>query len=231
MDLKKIFSALKETILEQFFPVTCPFCGKVISFRLDSCEECRKNLSFLTDVCERCGKRKCICDRLVYLDRVFAPFVYEGSVEFSIHRFKFQGHPEYATVFARYIVGYYGLNRLKEDFDCIAFVPMIRSHQRERGYNQAEELAKAIGNFSGLPVLSHALIKTRKTPAQHFLSYEERIINLSGAFSPGNDSFSGKRVLLCDDVYTTGTTLNECSRVLKNNGAVQVTGAVIASAQ
>lgn len=98
--MKNRLSELKELILEQFFPVTCPFCGKVISFRLSTCESCEKDLEFLSGVCGRCSKSVCICERLVVLERVFAPFSYDGAVEQAIHRFKFQNHPEYAKVLA-----------------------------------------------------------------------------------------------------------------------------------
>lgn len=229
--MKNRLSELKELILEQFFPVTCPFCGKVISFRLSTCESCEKDLEFLSGVCGRCSKSVCICERLVVLERVFAPFSYDGAVEQAIHRFKFQNHPEYAKVLAGYIVKCFGTNQLTERFDCIVPVPMEKAHRRERGYNQAEELALSLGNLCGLSVLSDALRKIKKTPPQHLLSYEERLDNLKGVFGTGSDSIEGKRVLLCDDVCTTGVTMETCATLLKKNGAASVSGVVVASTQ
>ncbi len=231
MKLKKRLADWKELILEQFFPVTCPFCGKVISFRLSCCESCGASLIFLENVCERCRKKDCVCERFTVLERVYAPFGYDGAVKHAIQSFKFGNHPEYAKVLAGYIMKYFGTNQLGELYDCIVPVPMDRAHKRERGYNQAEELAAALGSFCDLPVLNDALRKVRKTAPQHLLSYEKRVKNLKGAYECGEASVEGKRVLLCDDVYTTGTTLETCAVILKEHGASSVSGIAVASVQ
>lgn len=229
--MKDSFFHLKELVLEQFFPVTCPFCGMVISYKLSNCDACGEKLEFLHDVCERCRKRKCICERLTVLKTVYAPFSYDGIVEDAIRRFKFKNHPEYAKTLVEYIVKCFGIKQLTEKIDCIVPVPMEKSHKRERGYNQAEELAVELGKLCRLPVLKDALRKVKKTSPQHLLSYEERLENLKNVFDLGNDPVEGKRILLCDDVYTTGITLETCAEALKKNGAISISGIVVASTQ
>lgn len=227
--MKERLYELKELILEQFFPATCPFCGKVISFREDSCACCAEKLSLFDEpVCLRCGKTECICERLSSIDEIAAPFSYEEHIEKAIDRFKFRDHPEYAKAFAKQIAGKLGTDRV---YDAIAFVPMDRGRQKERGYNQAEELANALGECLNLPVLADALVKTKKTAQQHLLPLDERRENLQKAFTPGEDKVDGLRLLLCDDVVTTGITMDQCAKTLKENGAASVTGAAFASVQ
>lgn len=230
MAAKTALYNLKETVLEQFFPVTCPFCGTVISFRQDCCDKCRPLLNALKGCCSRCGKQKCICERLNFIDRLFAPFPYDNLVQNAVARFKFQGHREYAKMLAAYMALCLRTSG-KINADFIVYVPMERAKYRERGYNQAEELAKELGTQIGVPVLEHALLKKKKTPLQHLLTLEERKENLKGVFTLGGVDISGKRLLLCDDVCTTGMTMEFCAEVLKKHGAAVVTGISFASTQ
>ena len=219
---------LKEIVLEQFYPNCCPFCDRMISYRALLCSRCFDNLPKLQGVCPDCGKELCICDQFESLDRVTAPFFYEAQVREAIHQFKFHDRYDYARPFAEYVIRILQEKGLTDRFDCIVAVPMDKKREAERGYNQAFLLAKELGSRLGLPVLKDALRKKKDIPIQHLLSYEERRTNLKDAYFSGKSTVVGKRVLLCDDVYTTGATLESCAKVLKEQGAENVFGIVIA---
>ena len=110
-------------------------------------------------------------------------------------------------------------------FDYIVPVPVHRDRERARGFNQAEKIARHLAGRIGVPVLPRAVRRNRKTAPQRSLSAEDRYINLDGAFSVNTADFgriSDSRILLLDDVYTTGATAHQCGRVLKEAGALRV---------
>ena len=110
-------------------------------------------------------------------------------------------------------------------FDYIVPVPVHRDRERARGFNQAEKIARHLAVRIGVPVLPRAVRRNRKTAPQRSLSAEDRYINLDGAFSVNTADFgriSDSRILLLDDVYTTGATAHQCGRVLKEAGALRV---------
>jgi len=226
--VKKFFVRCKEVLLEQFFPDTCPFCDRLLSYRNLKCDRCFNDLPKLRNVCPTCGKEQCICEQFVCLDRATAPFFYEDQVRDAIHRFKFEKRYDYARPFGAYLAELLITKGLADEIDCIVPVPMDRRREAKRGYNQALYLAQEVGERLNLPVAKDALRKKKDVPIQHLLSYEERRVNLKDAYFPGKSSVRGKRVLLCDDVYTTGATLESCAKALKEQGAVSVLGVVIA---
>ena len=108
-------------------------------------------------------------------------------------------------------------------------VPLDRKKLKQRGYNQSEELAKELSKITNIPVLSDVLIKTKTTASQMKLNKEERQSNIQGAFTVQNPSeIEGKKVFLIDDVYTTGSTMEECANVLRTYRTNRVFGLVIA---
>ena len=112
--------------------------------------------------------------------------------------------------------------------DVLVAVPLHRSRERERGYNQSELLARAVSKETGIDFLFRALSRTRDTPPQVSITgHEERKRNLEGAFASTGD-VSGLRVLLVDDVVTTGSTMSACASVLKAGGATRVWGLALA---
>ena len=111
-------------------------------------------------------------------------------------------------------------------------VPLSKKRLKWRGYNQAEEIAKEISNFFKIPLIADCLIKTKETLPQVELEEKERRENLKGAFLVKNkEKIEGKNVFLVDDVFTTGTTLRECAKALKESGAKKVIGIVVALAK
>ena len=117
-------------------------------------------------------------------------------------------------------------------FDYIVPVPMHPRKKRQRGYNQSELIARQLGEFLNMEVRTDILKKTRYTRPQSKLKRNDRLHNLEGAFSVSPDVFvEGKRILLVDDVLTTGTTINTCAKILKDKGVNMIYGIVIAIAE
>lgn len=184
-------------MLEWLFPTysSCIFCGKedVSSLECGICENCLKTAPFAKET--------------------NATFYYDGKMETLIKNLKYHNKRYLATIFAD--LSKDKLNKI--DYDMLCFVPSMNI--KKRGYNQAELIARAIDNNRTAEVL----IKIRDTVSQTTLSGKEREENVKGAFAVKDKAAVwNKRVLLVDDVYTTGSTVNECKKVLLEAGAKSV---------
>lgn len=166
-----------------------------------------------------------------FLDSFAAVWYYDGDVRRSLHRFKFHGAahlaPKYAFLMAQ-LLRQWG----PEEFDILTWVPVSRRRRYRRGYDQCELLARAMSRELGIPC-QRTLYKHRHTPPQSGLSgFEAREANVLGAFQIcGGTDLQGKRVVLVDDIRTTGATLNECARVLLTAGAKEVHAVAVAAAR
>lgn len=166
------------------------------------------------DLCDRCGTQRVPFERA----RAYGP--YEGRLARLIQLYKYGGERALARVLASLLYELLQAERLTQEIDGITFVPMSRKRQRERGFNQAELLARRLGQLTRKPVFS-ALHKVQETKPQEALSRAERLQNLKGAFaSHGQARYES--VLLVDDVYTTGATAWECAQALKEAGYKRV---------
>ena len=208
--------------------IKCVVCGKDLpEGRL--CDKCLPTLFFDRDKhCVRCGRAMygegdyCVSckDNEYSFERVLGAFDYTDSTVGLIYKFKFGNGRYLAEFFADEMV-----KKLKEfnvTMDAIVAVPITDKVRKKRGFNQSFLLAKRIADTSGI-ALSENLIKTKDTEEQAKLDYKERATNLERAFAvPDKREFIGKRVLLIDDVYTTGATSNECAKTLIKAGALEV---------
>ena len=147
----------------------------------------------------------------------------------AIHRLKYSNSQDLAAPLGEMMASYWQDVHLPADV--IVPVPLHARRLRERGYNQAALLARELGKGVGLPVLESALIRARHTSPQVDLNAEEREENVRGAFRCPDDQLAGKRVLLVDDVYTTGATLEACSLALKRGGVHTVWALTLARAR
>ncbi len=148
---------------------------------------------------------------------------YEGSLREAIHRWKYEGKTYLTPFFAEWMAE--GLNRYWEShsFDLLIPVPLHRKRLRERGFNQVLLLVKEISSRTGIPYRKTILQKKKPTIPQVTLSGLEREKGLGGAFHViGREELTERSVLLVDDVYTTGATVNECSKMLRRGGATRV---------
>ena len=215
---------LFQQILALFFPEHCPFCDNIIHPLQDGCESCIQKIQSTASCCPYCGKPLCECKDRKYLDGVYSFAFYEGGVRDGILRMKGEGRASLCRNFSR-ILSRQIPNR---DFDWVTFIPMSPKELRKRGYNPPKLLAQYLAKETKLP-FRPLLDKTRETSAQHTLSLEKRKTNLIDAFAVEKPSLvRGKRILLVDDILTSGATLEEGARTLKESGAHSVFAAVIA---
>ena len=236
--MKKWTNRIANGIGELFAPtdIRCLSCGKDVFDELGFCPDCIKDVVFNNGkTCKRCGVGidgdedycgNCSFDK-VYFDRAYSVFSYEGAVQKAILDMKFGNLGAYAKVFAKYLVFLAQKHNLS--YDLVTFAPMSKKAKRRRRYNQAQLLAKYFCDILDKDaLLVEAITKVKETEAQEKLSKTERKTNLVGAYNICAD-VSGKRVLVIDDVKTTGATLNECAKVLKRAGATEVIAITVAS--
>jgi ComF family protein len=212
------------------FPLHCIGChreGAVI------CERCVAGLKRLEKpYCDKCARPNPspICsgclERPLAVDTIRAPFLFEGPIREAVHRLKYRGQRAAATQLAQLMAE--SAARSVASVDVITPVPLHPSRLRKRGYNQSFLLARELGKILGLPVQDGLLSKVKNSPPQvETPSREERQSNVAGSFEcrrPADDL----RVLLIDDVATTGSTLSECAATLKAAGAKAASGLVLA---
>lgn len=210
------------------FPNRCIFCNEPIDPFADYCESCGKSVPFIKgEICTHCGAAidDCECNKKksVYYDKVAAPLYYEGDVKSCIHRFKFKDERLTAKPLARLMSKTLKENFDDINFDLVTYIPMYKSKERKRGFNQSRLLAKEISKLCGIPFADKLLVKLYNTDNQHDCSALERTGNLIGVFDVDQAyDLKGKTVLLIDDVKTSGATLNECGKMLYLNDVKSV---------
>ena len=216
---------IKRIILSVFFPERCSICGRIKPFLKSYCHVCGvDDIILSTSTCQECGHENCICsqDVTAKLVNFTAVYKYSGQIKNSLMRFKFFGESSYAEIFGKAMADrvkavYSGVN-----FDGVCFVPMTKTSQTHRGYNQSELLAFKVADELKLSVIP-CLEKIKTTENQKDLSASQRIANVKNSFriNPKND-IAGKTLILCDDIKTTGATLSECRSALLTAGARDV---------
>ena len=232
--IRRVLDGISEAVAPIEFK--CLACGKDIFDELGFCSDCIKQVVFNNGkTCKRCGVAidgdedycgNCAYDKL-YFDRAYSVFNYDGAIQKAILAMKFNNLGSYAKVFARYLV--YLAQKRNLCYDLVTFVPMSKKKLKKRRYNQAQLLAKYFCAILGQDdKLVGAVVKVKETAPQEELSKTERKTNLVGAYKVSAD-VKGKRVLIIDDVKTTGATINECAKVLKRAGATEVIGLTVAA--
>lgn len=220
-----------ESGLDLVFPARCPICDKPAPFPELICPAC-KNKPVIVGFprCLKCGKhiadeREEYCKGCRLTMHVFEQgkglFDYQ-SVARSLYRFKYAGRQEYARFYAEQIVRKLGGTIRSWKPDALVPVPVHFTRKRERGYNQAEVLAVEIGKRTGIPVAAHLIGRKKKTLPQKLLNDRERQNNLKRAFKIGRNDVKLKRVIIIDDIYTTGSTVDACAETLKSAGIEKV---------
>lgn len=226
------------TILDMIYPARCPICGDIVipKGRL-ICKICEDKPTLVTEPrCKKCSKpielkEKEYCSdcerRGFHYDYGYSVWVYDDVMKRSIANFKYHNKKENAAYYISEILKHYGDRIRRLHPDAIVPVPIHISKYMERGYNQADILARGIGKELQLPVLSDLLLRTKKTLPQKKLNDKERLRNLMKAFQLNEKRASTypnklSRILLVDDIYTTGSTLEACTNVLKSNGIKEV---------
>lgn len=217
------------SIVQQAISPSCLLCAGASRGEL-LCADCEKDLPRLAhehcDTCAlpitagtRCGA--CLAHPPHY-DHVCAPFIYAFPIDALVQALKYREMLAVAPLFGNAIT-----KNLDEKPDVLIPMPLADARLRERGFNQAQEIARHLARASGIALSPHACRKVRDTAPQAALPWKERAKNMRKAFVCDED-FSGQHVAVIDDVMTTGATLNEIARNLKQAGAVRVTGLIAA---
>ena len=211
-------------LLQLLFPPRCAFCGDLLEQ-----EEAERG------ICGRCVQQIGLARRntktIDLVDRVVWALDYEDLVREALHDYKFNGHRDTAAPFANLMCGVV-LNWEDPFFDLVSYVPTNRSNVRKRGFHHTGLLAREVGKRLELPVVP-LLCKCRKTKAMFDLTPAERRANILGAIALDcpPERIAGKRLLLVEDIVTTGATVSECARVLKEAGAAEVSVVALAGAK
>jgi len=252
----KLYNKFKEFLLDLFFPKFCLGCQKEGTYLCDDCralldiseynyclcdaKPIRLPPTQLTGKCSRCQDRK--------LSGLFSALPYKEKTltRKLIYQFKYQPYlKDLAKTLASILVEHFVISGKNTDEiwanSVLIPVPLDKKKLKTRGYNQSEELAKELSNILQIPVISDILIKIKPTKPQMELSKEQREKNLEGAFSiissadagllhrsPASADIRGRKIFLVDDVYTTGSTMSECAKTLKQSGAKSIWGICIA---
>lgn len=204
------------------YPDKCVLCGRVLEKdETDLCRHCRINAP----------ECPVLNSKYPYLNSWVALWYYEDEVRRSLLRYKFYGKRHYADAYGRLL----GMKLLREDlldFDVLTWIPVSDKRRRKRGFDQVELLAQKLGQEMGM-MPQPFLKKIRDNPAQSgIVGQAERRANVLGAYQVLHpEDLAGKRVLLLDDIVTTGATAAECARVLLTAGAKEVHFAVLAAAR
>ncbi len=230
--------AAGEALTGLLFPRRCPVCGEIVTPRGQLiCPPCVRMLSPVKEpVCKTCGKevengdieycRDCLRRPRTFI-RNFALINYTDTARRSMAAIKYKNKKEYLDFYGEAICSRFGRRLLYLEPDCLVPVPVHPSRARSRGFNQAGLLADRIGGRLGIPVCHDGLKRVKKTLPQKELNSAERFRNLQKAFGPGNLPAGIRTAVLADDIYTTGSTMEACARILREMGVERVYGVTI----
>ena len=220
----KLLTRAAGPLLDLIFPRTCAGCGREGGYLCDECEAEIPRLE--PPQCRLCSapSRSSLCAWCQSANQPFngitAPYRWTGVVQELVYSLKYRNVRASAPRLARLMSAHLAETSISPDI--ITPVPLHLTRERERGYNQSELLATGISKSTGIPMANGLLARVRNTPPQVSMSTpEERRRNVVGAFECGGDA-AGKRVLLVDDVVTTGATVAECSAQLRQAGAASI---------
>jgi competence protein ComFC len=211
-------------LLDLLFPPKCVFCGKIIPPGKNVCSDCAKAIA-------PCGsvrlfklpwkKNPIFCATL---------YPYEGRVRESLLRYKFHGEEQNADYYAGELAALVKAAFPDVPVSLVTWVPLSKQRKKDRGYDQAERIARPLAKALHLPCCP-CLVKVRQNRVQHYLGRRARAENVRGAYAFPGRNVAGEHILLVDDIVTTGATLAECAAVLLHGGAVSVCCAAVAQAE
>lgn len=232
---------LSKFCLDFFFPHRCFSCKQIVQDNGGLCSTCWLKISFISKpCCVKCSQHfsylegsntlclKCIGNEFLF-DKLYFVLNFTNASKKLIHSFKFHDQIYLSKFFAKLMYNYWQ-DQLTE-IDYIIPVPMHKFRMIERKFNQAALLATHIAKFTKKKILLSGLIKYKKTPRQAILNKQQRKINIKNSIIVNEkyfDLIKGKKILLVDDVFTTGATINECTKALKKAGASLIIVIVIA---
>lgn len=220
-------------LLNIIYPRRCPVCDDIVSVGDGLiCRECVKKLPYIKEpCCMKCGKElrreeEEYCGDCRKWEHVYtqgkALFSYDKVMQQSVAAFKYKGRQEYAVLYGSEMARCFKTQLKRWGAEVLIPVPVHKSRCRQRGYNQAALLAESLSRHTGIPADETVLVRRKKTEAQKTLNDKERRKNLQDAFQLRKNVVQYKKIVLVDDIYTTGSTADACAGVLKEGGAEQV---------
>jgi len=239
--MRNLLHSLGEGLLSLFYPPHCTLCQRETAAGVHLCAPCAEGAKRIeAPFCQRCsqpfdgaitGTFTCSnCgDRRFHFDCAVAPYLAKGPVREFVHRFKYNKQYHLRHQLAEWAAAALEDDRLRTPaFDALVPVPLHATRQRERTFNQAEAIARELSRRAKVPMW-RALCRTRYTTTQTRLDREERMENLHGAFRVRQPSLVlDRHLILVDDVFTTGSTVEECARALRAAGAASVRALTVA---
>ena len=223
---------MQHIITELLFPRRCPVCDDiVVPWGALCCKKCIGRFQYLgSDYCMKCGKGLSGSEKEYCRDCRRHPHRFERgrslyryeSVAGSLFRFKYQGRQEYADFFGEELYQHLRNDIRSMRADVMIPVPLHKSRYKERGYNQAALLGKALAKRCEIPFEANLVVRQRQTVPQKQLNYAERQNNLKKAFKICANDVKLKKVIIIDDIYTTGSTVDALSEVLLEGGVKQI---------
>ncbi len=223
--MKRGVRKLADWLSELIFPRHCPWCDRVLGY-LPQCVCGGVPDALLLDNLQTTPRE---LPGGSYIDTLCACYRYEEPVREAIHRMKFENRPDLHRPLGQMMALRMAQSAALPAFDVLTPVPAHKTAQKTRGYNQSALLARVLAWHTGARLAPQLLAKTRSTGQQALLNREGRLHNVAGAFAA--KPAMGLRVLLIDDVATTGSTLNECAKALKQAGALWCGAYCLASAE
>ncbi|MCT4687975.1 ComF family protein [Vallitalea sp.] len=226
---------LGDELLSIIYPKRCPICMDIIPINEEEriCESCVEELPYIMEPrCKKCSKPlnselaeycfDCTKNEHDYT-RGWAVWLYEGKLKKALQRYKNNNNNNYGRIFSKEVVTLYKREIVEAYVNLIIPVPLHIKKQRKRGYNQAEIIATYIGKYLDIPCNTNCVMRTINTKPQKNLSDKERVSNMKKAFKVIKpDEITGKTILICDDIYTTGNTIDSLAKELLINGAKEV---------
>jgi len=220
-----------DKLLNLIFPPKCGFCGEITKTNNFICKNCRElSTQKYINRCDFCGKISydSICseckNKRIYYDKLIFCSEYTEQFKQKIHLYKFFDKKYYYHFFTELIY-----ERVKEeDFDLIIPVPISKERYKERGYNQTGIISKKLAKMLNKPYSFDILMKIRNSERQSMQNFKDRQKSIKNVFKiADNINVLNKKILLIDDIFATGSTVNECCRLLKNVGVENIKVAVI----
>lgn len=235
-------NSLAKMFTNLIYPPRCVFCSARLSpkAKREVCAQCSNTLPYtrLYHRCKRCGKpvsanteycSKCRLTRQ-YNTRITSPFIYADTAKKAVISFKKERNSANANALSLYMAEMVKYDFKNVDFDIVVSVPPRKKSYLDEHYDQAARLAKAVALRLSIPYASDAMYQTERIRKQSTLSYHSREANVRDKFAVRTpDKFLNKTILLVDDVCTSGATLNECARILKQCGAYRVYAVTLAT--
>ena len=216
---------LLDTVLNFIFPPTCGFCDKMGEGYL--CQECKQKIANSNIYFNQLDFYQ---NEDTFIDEHFYLFSYEEPIRRKILQYKFEDKAYLANTIYEFFMNNEKLYGFLKKYDIIIPIPISLSRKRERGYNQSELLARKVSKMAGISIEMQVLKKAKNNQPQSSLNKEQRRENVKNVYKVQNElKIQNKKILLLDDIYTTGSTANECARVLKVAGSQTVGILTIAS--